>query len=54
MFIVILNLISNLDSFYLKFYSYVYLHWIFSLDDSSRLLMFASEFVKGRNKRRNR
>lgn len=41
MFAVILNLISNLDSFYLKFDSNVYLHWIFSLEysnDSFRLI----------------
>lgn len=41
MFAVILNLIPNLDSFYLKFDSRVYLPWIFALEysnDSSRLM----------------
>lgn len=32
MFAMILNLVSNLDAFYLKFDSHVYLHWIFSLE----------------------
>lgn len=32
MFLVFLNLVSNLDTFYVKFDSHIKLHWIFSLE----------------------